>query len=394
MKKYEETKKLFDDVITLKEPERVPIVSNLWTWPLVWSDKYPLSEIVRDNDKYYDEFYEHVGNTGHDAYIDTTTRNAMRIYDAIGISGDYVIDDDKGFINHVEKVLLESSEYDEFIDDPQTFIYDKIFTRRMKALQGSKAEAKEAIRIALIEFLGTLELGRKLEESLANDFGMIKAYNGSLIPSMDLIINNMRGLKGTMMDMRRFPDKLDALVAKLNPMNEVFYGQSISKDAPLPVYPTATGLGCSIIGSYLLNKKQFERFCWPEIKRVTNLAIAQGHNIYMFCEGNTDHLYDLFLQFPKGRVIFQFENNDLREAKKVFEGHNTICGGISSSILSDGTVQECIDSTKALLDDVAPGGGFIFTEGKMMSYRNDGSPEKIKAVNKTVREYGRYKGVI
>ena len=55
-----------------------------------------------------------------------------------------------------------------------------------------------------------------------------------------------------------------------------------------------------------------------------------------------------------------------------------------------GTKEECLDLAKGLIDDLAPGGGYIFSTNRAMIAPTDGNPENLKAVNEFVREYGVY----
>ena len=388
MKKYEETKKLFDDVIALKAPERVPIMANLWCFALIWQKKYKLSEMLYNNDKFFEAYCETLGSTGHDAFFNTAFRNPLTIYDTLGIKGQYIVDDEKSFLNHHEQPMIEASEYDALLADPQKFVYETFFPRRMTAIQ-NKAQAKDVLRNGMLGFLGMVELTNKINAKLAEDHGMLSILNSMAFPPMEMVIDTLRGLKGTLLDMRRCPEKLEAVIAAMMPFQEVNFF-ALHPAAPPPAYPTVVDFLIPLIGTSMLGRKQFERLCWPHIKTMCERVFAAGKTMEIFCEGHTESFYDLWLQLPKGKLVLQFEYNDLREARKVFAGHSTICGGIPSTLLATGTVEECVDCTKKLLDDVAPGGGFIFSQSKMMSYVEDGTLEKVCACNQVVREYGRY----
>ena len=58
-----------------------------------------------------------------------------------------------------------------------------------------------------------------------------------------------------------------------------------------------------------------------------------------------------------------------------------------SSALANGTPEECVAYAKRLCDELGKEGGFIFSEGKMLSYRNDANRENYKAVCDFVSSY-------
>ena len=81
---------------------------------------------------------------------------------------------------------------------------------------------------------------------------------------------------------------------------------------------------------------------------------------------------------------------DTRELKKRFGPQITFYGGgvDTQHVLPQGTQQEVRDEVKRRIDDLAPGGGFIFTT--VHNIQADVPPENIVAMWETVREYGVY----
>ena len=64
-----------------------------------------------------------------------------------------------------------------------------------------------------------------------------------------------------------------------------------------------------------------------------------------------------------------------------------ICGGMPSAMLGNGTKEECVEYGKKLIDGLAGEGGFLMSQDKMMSYRNDAKPENIMAIQELCRTY-------
>ena len=56
-------------------------------------------------------------------------------------------------------------------------------------------------------------------------------------------------------------------------------------------------------------------------------------------------------------------------------------------MLSTASPDECVDYAKRLCDELGKDGGFIISENKMLSYKNDAKAENLAAVTKFVRDY-------
>ena len=83
---------------------------------------------------------------------------------------------------------------------------------------------------------------------------------------------------------------------------------------------------------------------------------------------------------------------DTKELKKNFGKDLTFYGGgvDTQRVLPHGTPQEVRDEVKRRIDDLAPGGGFIFNT--VHNIQADVPPENIMAMWEAVREYGVYGG--
>ena len=83
---------------------------------------------------------------------------------------------------------------------------------------------------------------------------------------------------------------------------------------------------------------------------------------------------------------------DTRELKRRFGQDLTFYGGgvDTQHVLPHGTVQEVRDEVRRRLDDLAPGGGFIFNT--VHNIQADVPAENIMAMWETLREFGVYRG--
>jgi hypothetical protein len=93
---------------------------------------------------------------------------------------------------------------------------------------------------------------------------------------------------------------------------------------------------------------------------------------------------EFFQDIPKGRILYQLEQDDIFEVRKRLP-NLAIVGGMPTELLGRGTKQECVDYAKKLIDTL--GDGFVLSQNKMMSFRKDAVRENVLAVNEFVRSY-------
>ena len=109
-------------------------------------------------------------------------------------------------------------------------------------------------------------------------------------------------------------------------------------------------------------------------------------NVRIFTEGSILRFAEYFADYPKGLLTFHLEQDDPFEFRKALP-NVAIMGGMTTDLLSNGTPEECVAYAKRLCDELGRDGGFIFSENKMLSYRNDAKPENMLAVCNFVNEY-------
>jgi hypothetical protein len=219
-------------------------------------------------------------------------------------------------------------------------------------------------------------------DQLLAEFGIPQLYRGGMLPPFDIISHSVRGMKGTMLDMYRRPDKLleacellleKELARPLPPPNE--YGN-------LRLFMTNTR------GSDdFMSTKQFDKFYWPTFKKLLTALIERGATLCIFFEGNFTSRLEYLLEFPKGKICARFDTTDIFRAKEILKDHVCIEGNVPSSLLQIGSVAEVKDYCKRLIDVVGKGGGYILGP---RSSTDEVKPENLKAMIEFTKEYGRY----
>ncbi|MEE8413681.1 MAG: uroporphyrinogen decarboxylase family protein, partial [Dehalococcoidales bacterium] len=201
----------------------------------------------------------------------------------------------------------------------------------------------------------------------------------------DAVSDFLRGMRGTMLDMYRCPDKLLAVCDKIlewriersTPANPEVKGDLV-RGGGAPLHRGSDGF---------MSIKQFEKFYWPGLKKALMVAIDLGYTTSSFCEGVWDERLEYWLEIPRGKAILRFERTDMFKAKEVLGGHHCIQGGVPSSLLEVGSPSEVDEYCKKLIEVCGKGGGFILGSSSSIDCAK---PANIKAMIDSVDKYGWY----
>lgn len=79
---------------------------------------------------------------------------------------------------------------------------------------------------------------------------------------------------------------------------------------------------------------------------------------------------------------------DIREMKRRYAGRLCLLGNVEMDLLGRGTPRQVASEVRALIRDVAPGGGYIATSGNSLA--SFLKPENILAMSRAVQRHGRY----
>jgi uroporphyrinogen-III decarboxylase len=199
----------------------------------------------------------------------------------------------------------------------------------------------------------------------------------------DFISDFLRGMRGSMLDLYRNPDKL---LAACDKVLEWRLERGVPADPTKRGNPKRVFIALHRGSDGFMSKKQFETFYWPGLKKILEKTIELGFVPIPFCEGKWDSRLEYLRELPKGKVIYRFAETDMAKAKEVLGDHSCIMGNVPVSLLQAGTVSEVEDYCKNLIKICGKGGGFIMTAS---SASIEGSkPENVKAMVESVKKYG------
>ena len=192
----------------------------------------------------------------------------------------------------------------------------------------------------------------------------------------------MRGTKGLITDLFRRPEKVIAACERLVP---VAIDWALKRPVPLgtpvvflPLHKGADGF---------MSDEQFQTFYWPTLKAVILGLIEEGCIPFMFAEGRYTSRLEAIMDLPKGKTVWLFDQTDMAKAKKTIGQVACIQGNVPLSLMYAGTPEDTAEYVRGLIDTCAEGGGYIVDVGAVP---DAGSVENLRAMIKTVKEYGRY----
>ncbi|NLM53132.1 MAG: hypothetical protein GX197_09985 [Firmicutes bacterium] len=380
-----ERQKLMDDFINNRQPQRVPIVSVCSTWAYYYKGYKPIDGIKNDAvmeevvRAIYTDFYWDIVEIG------PVVAYRPELFEILGGGTFTFTEEGLHQTNPGAIAVMEPEEYPELIADPYEFLLHKIYPRRFKLFAHDvDFETKFNGIKEIFAVRGKIaEQMQRHNEIAEKEFGLHNTISGLVLAPVDFILDYLRDFRGIMRDIKRQPEAVReaGMVLVQYALDEVEKikpepGKSILIPMHLPTF---------------LNPKDFEKVYWPSYKKLIDELVARGHNVKCAFERKYDHLFDYLQELPKNRIVGVFEDDDLRLVKKKLGNTMAIQGGITTQELNFCTPEQCIDICKAIIDDLAPGGGFAFSTNKAMISASDGRAENLKAVTEFVREYGVYK---
>jgi uroporphyrinogen-III decarboxylase len=223
----------------------------------------------------------------------------------------------------------------------------------------------------------------KLDQELSGNLG-IPHFLGALtqVP-FDVVSLFFRGWEGSVFDMYRRPEKLQELMETVLPWltdfairNAEVYGHPVVE---LYIYKGA---------DVFMGEEQFKTFYWPTLKKVVMALIEKDLIPWIWTQGTYDRHLKYFGELPKGSCFVHLEaGTDIFKAKQVIGDTLCIEGNVPNSLLATGTPDQVRDYCKRLIDECAPGGGYMMDFSALL---DECRPENLEAMVKTTIDYGKY----
>ncbi len=221
--------------------------------------------------------------------------------------------------------------------------------------------------------------------SMIAEMGFPPFFTGMSLAPYDILGNSFRGTIGIFEDlvdedMQEYMEQACYLFA-----DQQIQALQYFRHADLPVKRVFFPLHKGVDG--FMNEAQYERFYWKPLKKIMMALIEMGVTPYIYCEGSYNTRLEQLTDVPRGKVLYHFENVNMKEAKRILGGTACISGNLSISQLEFGKKETIIRETRQLLEDCMPGGGYIFDfDGNL----ENAKAENLDAMFETLSKYGSY----
>jgi hypothetical protein len=392
-----------------KVPERVPILANATFMPANLAGVTPY-EVMYDPEVLVDASMRFVLDYKADYYFTPAVVGSGQVFERLDYKQfawpGHGVAKESGY-QYVEGEYMADDDYQLLIDDPSDFWIRRYMPRIFGALEPLQrlppfTDLWEIVLVTghMIPFgapdveqaLNALvEAGREALawavkiggfDAVVRSKGYASCAGGLSKAPFDILADTLRGTKATMIDMRRRPDKILAAIERLTPLaiKQGVAGADRSKNPVIfmPLHKGADGF---------MSDEQFRTFYWPSLKVVCLGLIEQGCIPFLFCEGGYDTRVEYLAELPPGTTFCLFDRTDMVRAKRLLAGKVCIGGNVPASLVLTGTAEQVKAYCKQLIDEVAPGGGYVMSFGTAM---DEGKADTVHAMIDFTREYGVY----
>jgi hypothetical protein len=411
-KAYKGRVQMIKDVVQLKKPVRVPVCPNVGFYPFAYAGVTP-EEAMYDYDRLGYALKKFHQDFQPDSLSSAPIYGPGKVFEML----DYKLYRWPGHgvpssspYQCVEAEYMKAEDYDQFLRDPSDFFMRTYLPRVFGALNGWSM-LSPLTDILELPFLGgymvpvgippvgasfqkLIEAGQAamewIQAALAVDgatvstLGIPPLIGGFTKAPFDTLGDTLRGTRAIMLDMFRQPKKLLAALDLLVPIAiEMGVRSSTNNKNPICFIPLHKG------ADGFMSNKDFQTFYWPTLKAVVLGLIEQGVVPYLFVEGGYNQRLDIIADYdiPKGSTIWIFDQSDMKEVKKRFNGWACFGGNVPVSMLKAGKPEDVKACVKGLIDDVGRDGGYILSTGAVL---DDAEAENLHAMIDTCKEYGKY----
>jgi hypothetical protein len=410
---FEARDKRINDAISLKVPDRVPVQLFAGYFPAKYTG-ITCEAVYYDPQKWWQANRKTVLDFAPDTYW---VQNASVSGDSLEILGakqikwpGHGVSPSSGH-QALELEPMKGEDYDAFLSDMSDFIIRTYLPRvwgvaesfaklpSLKTLVGATSLAMFAGQLAKPEFMKALDSMRQAAETQAKwqaatgsftdemaKLGFPSYNSSSLMASapFDTISDNLRGMRGAMLDMYQRPDKLlqacellaDYRIQTIKPAEQVV-GPKGNKRVFMALHRGSDGF---------MSLGQFEKFYWPTLKKVILALVDKGWTPCPFFEGIWDQRLDYIRQLPKGKVLCHFAQTDAAKAKSILGGHLCFMRDVPASLMQAGSVTEVDAYCRDLIQLCGKDGGFILTATCL----DEANPDNVHVMIESVKKYGVY----
>ncbi len=405
---YAERAERVKDVIELRVPDRVPF--------MVLVEPHRYSGIPKSA-AYYDhitlkrtmrkmavELEPDMGEPGFPACGAAMTELDVR--NCVWPGGPKSDDYDYQF---VEGEYMKTDEYDLFLNDPTGFMIRRYLPRIYGALAPlAKLPPMDGMFMGL-EYLTPLfaspeflemakrlaEAGRHVEEfrktvgNTSEDLAQLGfppfatfAPGGVGGAPFDTVTSFLRGMRGSMLDMYRQPDKL---LRACDAILERRIACAIPADPTHRDHPQRVAMPLWRGDPVFMSDDQFKKFYWPGLKKSLQTHVDLGYVPVPFFESKFGDRLECMLELPKGKILASVEAADAVRAKEILGSHTSLLVRCPNQCKL-WSLSQLESFLKDLVDKSGRNGGLII----VVKMPDNVQTKDFRNMLKSIEEYGRY----
>lgn len=305
---------------------------------------------------------------------------------------------------YIDQSFIGDDDWDDYMKDPTGFLLKKVLPEKYGAFEGLKylniaglcsqapislaGAAIPPVKAALQNLINCAQTAMdKIGDLTAIAMKAIELgypVFGTFVPMtpFDEFADCIRGMLPTLMDLMTDPDMV---MEAINRWGEISIPAAVNQGKMSHAQYAMIPLHCGM--DSFMSPEQYKKYYWPSMKQMMLALIEADITPIAICEGNYNTRLETIADIPKGKVIYAFENIDLKKAKEILGDVACIAAGMPTDLLIRGTKQQVIDETKRAIDICAPGGGFIMTNSMAL---DDANAELLDAWYETTVTYGKY----
>ena len=373
---YRERVTRFVDTISLREPDRVPVVLPSAYFPAYYAGM-DLRTVMYDYDKMSQAWLKFMQDFEMDSFSGPGYMVPARVYECLGSRmvkwPGYGLPEDGSSHQFVEDEYMKADEYDLFMEGqleyflryslPRSWDVFEPFARIGKFSSGYDSMYRILQACADPDFIASCIKLKEGADEFVNwrkavakiDKTILEAgfapFRGpvSMAP-FDVFGDTLRGTRGIMMDMFRQPDKLLEAVEMITPrlLNNIVEMADIYP-SPIVFMPLHKG------DDAFMSEAQYLKFYWPTLKQLVLGFIDAGLVPLLFAEGKYTHRLEIIKDLPAGSVVWYFDQTDMAQAKKILGDTACIMGNVPASLMVTGKPEAVKEHCRRLIEVCGPG---------------------------------------
>jgi uroporphyrinogen-III decarboxylase len=409
---YLAREKRFNDAVSLKRPDRVPVASLAALFNTNYSG-LTNAEALYDYEKAAEAWKQTTAKLNWDMAPPPFVLFPGPVMEKLGLRTfkwpGHGLPDHLPY-QFVEDEYMLADEYDEFLANPGDFVVRKMMPRMASTLEPMGMlpplhwfSSGYTLQVFLASIMGAppvaamlqqlLEVGQEMNKFNATQAKLTRDLAEMGYPLVtaafaqapfDWVSDMFRGLRGTMLDMYRQPDKLKAAIDIFTDfaIQSAIMGAQLHNN-PRIFIPLHRGAGG------FMSNQQFAEFYWPGLKKLILALVDAGLTPMPFWEGDYTPRLEFLAELPPGKVLGHFDVVDIKKAKEIIGDVMCFWGNVPAAMLVTGEPQQVKDYVKELIDTFGDNGGLI-VDGAVDGVPPDSKPENVEAMVETVFEYGVY----